>query len=201
MLRLCWALARLLRLVASGLLRLPAQAAIELGAPGAGIPARPRRLLVTALLVLPISLVAVWLLPLLTLVMSPSIYAWAVRAAPGPIRKGDLVQFTLQHPVAGPRPASVTKYVMCVAGERLRLVERSSDSLPGQKDGWFFCNHVFLGRTRGRGANGALLAHATWQGIIPEGLAYVGSHHPRGFDSRYFGLVPVSHLHRMEKLF
>jgi type IV secretory pathway protease TraF len=31
-------------------------------------------------------------------------------------------------------------------------------------------------------------------------MVYVGSTHPRGFDSRYFGLLPISSLTRMERL-
>ncbi|WP_404337810.1 peptidase [Sphingomonas sp. MMS12-HWE2-04] len=201
MLRLCSALARLAYLALAWLLRLPGRAAVELGAPGDGMPARPRRLLVALLVVAPIYVLAGWLLPLLTLVMSPSIDAWVVRAAPGPIRKGDLVQFTLLHPVAGPKPVSVTKYVMCVAGERLSLVEHPSPTVAGLKEGSYFCDGKFLGRTVALTARGAPLPHSLWQGVIPEGQAYVGSLHPRGFDSRYLGLVPVNRLHRMVKLF
>jgi type IV secretory pathway protease TraF len=36
--------------------------------------------------------------------------------------------------------------------------------------------------------------------VIPRGMVYVGSHHPSGFDSRYYGPVPISRLRRMEKL-
>lgn len=39
-----------------------------------------------------------------------------------------------------------------------------------------------------------------WSGIVPAGMIYVGSHHERGFDSRYIGLLPISRLTRMERI-
>jgi hypothetical protein len=60
--------------------------------------------------VLPIGLFTWWAIPQVTLVASPSIDAWAVRAAPGPILRGNLVSFSLSHPLAGPKPVDVTKY-------------------------------------------------------------------------------------------
>ena len=35
---------------------------------------------------------------------------------------------------------------------------------------------------------------------MPEGQAYIGSSYKDGFDSRYFGLVPISALTRMERV-
>ena len=135
------------------------------------------------------------------LVMSPSIDAWAVRAAPGPIEKGDFVLFMLSHPLAGPEPVKVTKRALCMPGERISLIEKPSTMEPHAMDGWYYCDGVLLGVTKPYGRNGQRLDY--WRpdhGLIPPGLIYVGSLHPSGFDSRYYGPVPIARLTRMEKL-
>jgi conjugal transfer pilin signal peptidase TrbI len=200
MLRFCWALARLLRRTWRWLYALPRRAAVGLGAEGLGHPARPALLWWTLVLVMPVAMFAWWAMPQITLVMSPSVDAWAVRPAPGPIVKGDYVQFMLSHPVAGPEPVSVTKLAMCMPGERLATIERSSISAVNRRDGYYYCNGDLLGVSLPLGLHGVKLEHFHWSGIIPPGMAYVGSHHPRGFDSRYFGLVPLRKLQRMKRL-
>lgn len=200
MLRLVWALASALASFWPRLRRLPRTAAVALGAPGLGQPARPARLWQALGVVLPVALIAGMLLPQVTLVMSPSIDAWAVRKAPGPITKGDYVMLTLQHPIAGPEPVSVTKYALCTPGDRLTKIETPSVAAPNAFDGHYFCNGQPLGVSLPYGVHGQKLDHMQWSGVIPPGMIYVGSHHPRGFDSRYFGLVPISRLTRMERL-
>lgn len=51
-----------------------------------------------------------------------------------------------------------------------------------------------------RDHEGNRLAHMMWSGVVPPGMTYVGSHHRRGFDSRYFGLVPMAELTRMTRI-
>ncbi len=184
----------------AALRRLPRKAAVALGAPGLGEEARPERLWQTLAFVLPVALLAAFLVPQITLVMSPSIEAWAVRKAPGPIAKGDYVMFMLSHPIAGPKPVNVTKHVLCMAGDRLTHTETPSPTAPNAWDARYFCNGQFLGATLPYGVHGLKLEHMQWSGIIPPGMVYIGSHHPRGFDSRYFGLVPLTSLTRMERL-
>lgn len=200
MLRLFLALVRALRGLWPRLRALPRKAAVALGAEGLGEPARPERLWQAFGFVLPVALFAACTVPKINLVMTPSIDAWAVREVPGPIAKGDYVRFVLRHPIAGPKPVSVTKLVMCVAGEHLTHVEMPSSAQPGAFDGHYFCEGAPLGVSLPMGLHGLKLRHMQWGGVIPAGMAYVGSHHPRGFDSRYFGLVPISRLTRMERL-
>ncbi len=200
MLRLFWALVNAVLGLWPRLRRLPGKAAVALGAQGLGEPARPARLWRALAIVLPVALLAAIVLPQINLVMSPSIGAWAVRKAPGPIAKGDYVMFTLHHPIAGPKPVSVTKHALCMPGERLTLIERPSVGAPKSWDAHFFCNGVLLGVSLPYGIHGLKLEHFQWSGVIPRGMVYIGSHHPRGFDSRYFGLVPISRLIRMERL-
>ncbi|PZU64043.1 S26 family signal peptidase [Sphingobium sp.] len=200
MLRLFWALVSAIAGLWPRLRRLPRKAAMALGAPGPDQPARPERLLRTMLVVLPAALFAALVVPQVTLVMSPSIEAFAVRKSPGPIARGNYVMFTLHHPIAGPDPVSVTKHALCMAGDRLTMFETPSPLLPNSRDGHYFCNGKFLGVSLPQAHNGMKLDHMRWSGIIPAGMIYVGSTHPRGFDSRYFGLLPISALTRMERL-
>jgi type IV secretory pathway protease TraF len=150
--------------------------------------------------VIPIALFAWWAMPKLSIVMTPSIDAWVVTPSPGSIVKGDYVQFMLSHPIAGPKPVSVTKHALCMPGDRLTMQERPSAGSAGAWDGYYFCNGQLLGVSLPVGRHGQRLEHLRWSGTIPADFAYVGSHHPRGFDSRYFGLVPLKRLTRMRRL-
>jgi type IV secretory pathway protease TraF len=199
-LRLFWRLVEACRTLASCLSNLPRDAAGALGGLEEGRHLRRKRIARALLIVMPIAFLAALFVPKVTLVMTPSIDAWAVRAAPGPIGKGDLVMFTLRHPIAGPKPVNVTKYVLCVPGERLSMVETPSRFAAHERDAHYFCNDALLGVSLPYSARGLKLAHFHWSGIIPQGQVYVGSHHPRGFDSRYFGMVAIERLTRMERL-
>jgi len=201
MLRLVLALLEALRSVLGWLRRLPREAAVALGAPGIAIEPRPERLWLALAAVLPIALAVAIALPRITLVMSPSIDAWALREAPGAIRRGDYVRFVLRHPMAGPAPVLVTKRALCLPGDRLTKIEMPSRLDRKAMDGRFFCNGQLLGTTLPRDRNGIPLAHMMWSGVVPPGMIYVGSRHPHGFDSRYFGLVPVAALTRMARIF
>lgn len=179
---------------------LPLRAAVALGANGLGQPARPAQLLKAYGIVLPIGLFAWWAMPQITLVMTPSIDAWVVHRSPGPIRRGDLISFTLSDPVAGPKPVAITKYALCLPGDRISIVEK-----PGYgglaRNGWYYCNGTLMGVSKPAARNGKTLVH--WQpesARIPEGMIFVGSRHPDGYDSRYYGPVAIERLMRMEKL-
>jgi conjugal transfer pilin signal peptidase TrbI len=197
MLRLAWKVGRPLW----PLIRdLPGRAAVALGSPGFGEEPRPGRLRKAMVIILPITLLAWWALPQVIWVMSPSIDAWAVRPAPGPIHRGDLVAFQLSHPLAGPRPVGVTKYALCLPGDTIEMRERPSRA-GGEHDGWYYCNGRLLGISKSLSLKGAGLVH--WkpsQAVIPAGYLYVGSKHPSGFDSRYYGLVAIARLTRMERV-
>ncbi|MEC3947843.1 S26 family signal peptidase [Sphingobium sp. HWE2-09] len=180
---------------------LPAHAALALGGGVGNQPADNRRLALNLAIVLPVATLT-WLgLPGITLVMSPSIDAWAVRRIPGPIRKGDLVEFMLSHPIAGPKPVSVTKRALCLPGERLREIERPSiDGREGTRS-WYYCGRTFLGASRPAVRDGRPLPHLRWgDRPIPAGYIFVGSDHAGGFDSRYFGPVRLDCLTRMERI-
>ena len=182
---------------------LPLRAAVALGSSGFGSPARPGQLWKAYAIVLPIGFIAAWAIPQIIWVMSPSIDAIAVRSAAGPIRKDDFVMFLLSHPLAGPKPVNVTKRALCLPGERIAMIEKPSMT-PGTAhnyDGWYYCNGHLLNVSKAMGRNGRTLDH--WhptQGTIPQGFVFVGSDHPDGFDSRYYGPVAIGRLTRMEKI-
>lgn len=198
MLRLAFSAARRL---AIDLVRLPREAAIALGGAVDEQPAEPRRLLGAMAITLPLALAGRWLVPQLTIVMSPSIEAWAVRPAPGPIARGDYVMFALSHPLAGPSPVNVTKHALCLPGDRLTMVERPSIAAPGLLDGYYYCEGRLLGISKPYGRNRQRLGHLIWpDGPVPPGMAYVGSANPDSFDSRYFGPVALDRLTRMRRV-
>lgn len=197
MLRLAWNAAKSLwpeaRLV-------PLRAAVALGAAGLGEPIRPRRILRAYAIILPIGLFVSWLLTQLILVMSPSIDAWVVRRVTGPIARGDLVSFRLVHPLAGTAPVNVTKYALCMPGDRIAMVEKLS-AMTGKANGWYYCNGRLLGVSKPVGHKGQKLSHWTpGYRRIPAGFAYVGSSFESSFDSRYYGPVEIARLTRMEKV-
>ncbi|AOH85674.1 peptidase [Sphingomonas panacis] len=179
---------------------LPLKAAVALGSSGLGQPLRPAQLWKAYGIVLPVGLLTLWAIPQVTLVMSPSIDASLVRNAPGPIARGDLVSFSLSHPLAGPKPVMVTKYALCFPGDRIDMIEKPSMTA-GTWDGWYYCNGRLLGVSKPVGHNGMKLDH--WlpaYGTIPAGMIYVGSSHPSGFDSRYYGPVETGRLRRVEQV-
>jgi len=179
---------------------LPLRAAVALGSTGLGEPPRPDRLWKGMAIVLPVGLAAWCAIPQVTWVMSPSIDAWAVRAAPGVIRRGDLVSFRLSHSIAGPRPVNVTKYALCLPGDRISMIEQPS-LMGGAWDGWYYCNSRLLGVSKAFAHDGRQLEH--WRpdnGRILPGTIYVGSRHESGFDSRYYGPVAIERLTRMERV-
>lgn len=196
MLWLVSAIVERLRRFAVALVALPAQAARALNEGGN----EKRRLVIALLVACPAALVAGLIIPKLTLVMSPSIEAWVVVDSPGPIARGEYVRFTLRHPIAGPNPVEVTKHALCLPGDRLTTEEKPALLSGDALDGWYYCNGKLLAISLAHAHGGMRLDHMHFNGVVPPGMIYVGSSHPRGFDSRYLGLIPISRLTRMERV-
>lgn len=153
-------------------------------------------------MVLPLSAGIYAIIPRYVIVLNDSIDAHAITAAPGVIRKNDLVSFELSHPLAGPKPRNVSKYALCLPGERLTSRRAPTPLDPSQFDTSWYCGGVYLNTTKNYTKNGDKLDPFVWKdGPVPAGYLFVGSHHVDGFDSRYFGLVPLSSMTRMRKVF
>lgn len=181
-----------------GLLR---QAAAALQSTDPGPPLLGSRLARAMLIVSAIALFVWWALPQLVWVRSPSIDAWAVRKVAGPIERDDLVMFELRHSLAGPLPVNITKYALCLPGDFLAAYTMHSDRFPKRLEAAFFCNGSLIGVSKPYGKGGQRLDYFRWKnGPVPQGRAYIGSSYKDGFDSRYFGLVPISALTRMERV-
>lgn len=180
---------------------LPRHAAAALQSNDPDQPFVQSRLARAILIVSAIALFIWWALPQLIWVRSPSIDAWAVRKIGGTIERHDLVMFELRDPLAGPLPVNVTKYALCLPGDTLAAYTMHSDRYPKRLEAAFFCNGSLIGVSKPYGKSGQRLDYFRWvTGTIPAGKAYIGSSYKDGFDSRYFGLVPISALTRMERV-
>ena len=119
-----------------------------------------------------------------------SVPAHVLVTAPGPIARGDYVSLWMQHLVLGPRPVHLTKQVVCMSGDQLYF-----------KDNVYRCNEQVLGSPLAQTWDHRPLTRMTFQGRIPFGYVFVMGTHPRSFDSRYFGLVHITHLQRLQAVF
>jgi conjugal transfer pilin signal peptidase TrbI len=122
---------------------------------------------------------------------TPSVAARVLWKTPGaPIGRGDFVLAPASHPMIPPDYRFLTKHALCLEGDMLTV-----------RDGAFFCNGGLLHRTKRRTRDGAPLQPFQWAGgVIPEGMMFIGSRHPDGFDSRYLGLVATRDLVRLKKV-
>lgn len=180
---------------------LPRHAAAALQSTDPDEPFVQSRLARAILIVSAIALFVWWALPQLIWVRSPSIDAWAVRKTGGEVERNDLVMFELRHPLAGPLPVNVTKYALCLPGDYLAAYTMHSERFPKRLEAAFFCNGSLIGVSKPYGHAGQRLDYFRWKnGPVPKGQAYIGSSYKDGFDSRYFGLVAISALTRMERV-
>jgi type IV secretory pathway protease TraF len=115
------------------------------------------------------------------------------RGAADGIERGDYVRFERAHSWSGfPGPVSLLKEVGCGPGDGLRV-----DAV-----GDVYCDGDYLGRALSEDSNGNPLPLFIFDGVIPEGKLFVVGHHPRSWDSRYFGFVDVEEvLNRAYPLF
>ncbi len=125
---------------------------------------------------------------------TPSLPKGIYRVVPGEPIKGDLVSFCLRGEFAD------------LAGERDYLQTGSCDNglrpllkrLAGMPGDYIDAGSlaVYAVDSQGRPIPSALRS-----GVIPSGMALVLADHEGSFDSRYFGLVPLESLQRVEPFF
>ena len=168
----------------------------------------PREIFWLAMDCLLILLLAAWLIGLrfnFTSSMPVGLYL----IGPEPAQRGDLVTFCL--PSDNPFSALAEKRAylqsgLCLTGRQpllKRLAGTTGDWVTISESG-IALNGIYLTGTKrpnrdsqGRPLPDSLLSN----GVIPDGLALVLSNeHDGGFDSRHFGLVSLSSLHKVKPI-
>ena len=100
--------------------------------------------------------------------------------APGDIRKGDYVIFTVSnHYIREGKPTKLMKKVTCIGGERLETKTRE-----------YYCNGEYLVMAKWFSLRGEPLDSFAYSGTVPEGMLFVTGRHVDSFDSRYLGFIP-----------
>ena len=108
--------------------------------------------------------------------------------------KGDLVTFCLDGEYAAlAKERGYLEAGSCPSG--LRPLLKRLAGLPG--------DHIEAGSlaVRTMDSQGRLMPSVPLPGVVPPGLTLVLADHPGSFDSRYFGLVPLDSLQRVEPVF
>ncbi len=161
-------------------------------------PRRSRRRLCLAVALGAVGLpVVLWLPPHLCVTTTDSlrsrVFFLRDPGAQGEIGRGDYVRFERVHPWSGSSgPVSLLKQVGCGPGDELRVYAT----------GDVYCNGDYLGWALAEDSEGNPLPLFQFDGVIPEGKLFVVGHHPRSWDSRYFGFVDVEEvLNRAYPLF
>jgi conjugative transfer signal peptidase TraF len=125
--------------------------------------------------------------------LTPSLPQGVYALCPGAPGKGDFVSFCLEGEFADvARERGYLGAGSCPSGLRplLKMVAGlPGDAIPGDLV------------IRSVDSMGRPMPSALPEGIIPSGMALVLAEHPGSFDSRYFGLVPLDALQRVEPVF
>ena len=125
---------------------------------------------------------------------TPSLPKGIYRISPGTPGKGDLVTFCLDGGYAAlARERGYLETGSCPSG--LRPLLKRLVGLPGA--------HIEAGSlvVRAVDSQGRPMPSVPLPGVTPPGTALVLADHPGSFDSRYFGLVPLDSLQRVEPVF
>ena len=124
---------------------------------------------------------------------TPSLPKGIYRISPGSPQKGDLVSFCLDGEYAAlARERGYLEAGSCPSG--LRPLLKRLEGLPGD----VVSSDLPL---QTLDSHGRPMPSALRAGVIPPGMALVLADHPGSFDSRYFGLVPLEGLQRVEPIF
>ena len=122
------------------------------------------------------------------------VYRITPEHSPVDLAKGDLVSFCLQGEfVELAKERGYLQAGSCPNG--LRPLLKRLAGLPG--------DHIEAGSLdiRSEDNQGRPMSSVLASGVIPTGMALVLADHEGSFDSRYFGLVPLESLQRVEPVF
>nr|WP_245999156.1 hypothetical protein [Eilatimonas milleporae] len=85
---------------------------------------------------------------------------------------------------------NLTKLALCMPGDELRRIGLI-----------FVCNGRLISVAKSETQSGLPLEVFDWSGgPVPDGVFFAGSPHPDGYDSRYFGLVPLDRATVLEAI-
>lgn len=139
--------------------------------------------------------------------VTPSLEQGIYRLSSQPPRRGDIVAFCLSGPdtvlaasyvqpgscPSGLRP--LMKYLTGMPSDVVRIEENGILCGPAQGPRCFWPVRI-----RETDSKGRPVVPATIEGIVPDGMALVLTDHEGGFDSRYFGFVPLDSMKKMEPM-
>lgn len=100
---------------------------------------------------------------------------------PDEITQNQFVMFpvvTKLEPLCWPKACNMIKRVGCDEGGKLVTSGKE-----------FYCNGFFLGKAKDFSKRGDPLTAFHYNGIIPQGYAFMVNDHKDSYDSRYYGLV------------
>jgi len=110
-------------------------------------------------------------------------YFWKTDKAP---ETGDYLMFTFNHPLVSDDDMTVTKKITCTQGSFLEVKQRI-----------FYCDGRPLGMAKEFSLSGDRLPLFAWNGVIPEGKAFLTGQHPDSFDSKYWGFFDLRQTYQV----
>ncbi len=124
-----------------------------------------------------------WLPAHLAVDLAPSLpyYVFFLRQRPDErdIRKGSLVMFVHDHPMAASlKTKNLVKKVSCIEDEFLRVEDRK-----------YYCGDRYLGVAKTHSLTGVPVKNFVFNGRIPRGFLFVMGTNKDSYDSRYFGFI------------
>lgn len=127
--------------------------------------------------------------PKLNWVLTDSVPHYLLIKSDKEIGKGDYVSYHLTNYLDDMKKIWVTKQAACMPGDHLFVQGRN-----------YFCNNEFLGQSKELSLKGQPLEAFIYDGVIPDNRVFLMTDHQDGFDSRYWGLVPLDALKRYEPI-
>lgn len=105
------------------------------------------------------------------------------------IERGSVVIFERHDPILPDGVEHMTKHVLCLSGDMLTRIGLE-----------FYCNGAFITRAKTHTRSGNPLNVFNWPGgVVPNDMFFAATDHPDGYDSRYFGFVPLDQATVLER--
>ena len=115
------------------------------------------------------------------IVVSPSVKHRVYLKNAGEIKKDGYARFLIENDLLPEGATTITKRFGCMPGETLETKDRSH-----------YCNGLHLDTAKEKSISGVDLPVFVFNGVIPEGFAYMSGYHHDSFDSRYWGFLDMS---------